>query len=1060
MDEDRKDIQAAQEASVQPRATEPIYGGLTGLMRYLSAGSYRVAPWWSPQRDSDLSTFMRDSDHVSSSLSMLISKVSTVPVKVMPRDNRIRRHQEDAEQFNIILNEEAEYGQLWMTAVSKWLQDYWTTDNGAFFEIIGGGKKDGPIKGPALGIAHLDSFRCERRGDPDYPVMYYPPTGKQFKLHRTRVAYTSDMPSAREEMLGIGFCAISRLLNNAQVMMDILNFKQEKLGSRPHRGILVGRGISTDTIISALKIANKNMDSKGLGIYAQLAILGDIAPEAALELVDLISLPDGFDEEQSVLLGMFLMALSFNVPIRWLWPAATSGATKADAMYQHIAGLGGGVGKVLYTLTMLLGGDPRGMRHSAGKFLPSHLKIVFDFQDDEQDRSQAEIRERRATTRNANLETGVITERVAREHALESSDITQSQFDTMELESGRLPGGEPVMSLFLVDKEPFLSWLDLGVPNPLAISVNEPIDMLAEIDAAAVRVQDVLANSSIANKKAQAEMALAALNQLKQQYAPLAQQSIQSDIMARLQGSAPVEPTPTEQVEEEAEKSFDYGASVGEIIGGELARGIGGRFVSAQEMMEQIKAGMIARMRGAASDVSTNSAASKRAANRARIAEAMGIDPGLLDGLAGMKTGEASQEQMQQLAAMGFAEVQPNGDITMTAAGRSMLGAVNSGDVDSAKIARAKAQQPKAGGGSGKAPKQTAEQRAAQREEEARQQRERNVQMVSEAIGTRLPQDDFGALDKFNKGDELAPDEQQRLAQAGLVEIDADGNARMTSYGSRLMAAAEKGDVRAAKDTLSAAADKVRATQEKAESYRSQADAVETAAQEAITTYTEQARVLQQQGDVAIEGMRQQASDLNQQADAMQAEIDSTLNRDERQALVEEQDNLRQRAIEIEQLAQDTRAQIDDRIMAYTEEIDRIREKSVGQAESYRELASRLESTIGGGLLPEQTLAVQPQAADQTWTQRQTENLREILSGQDLTPEEEDSLIQRILKRGLPSWLTSKMFKKKQGFVPQGKPLKRAEITPEMILALEQDAIDEWNAIRDLPEGILEAKQQ
>jgi len=1057
----QKDIEAAQEASVQPRATEPVYGGLTGFMNYLHQSSYRVAPWWSPQRDVNLESFVKDSDHVSSSLSMLVSKVSTVPVQVLPRDNRIRRHQEDAEQFNIILNEEAEYGQSWTTAISKWLQDYWCADNGAFLEIIGDGKKDGPVKGPSLGIAHLDSFRCTRTGDPDYPVVYSPPAGGLFKLHRTRVAYASDMPSAREEMLDVGFCAISRMLNNAQVLMDILNFKQEKLGSRPHRGILQGRGISTDTIISALKIANEAMDSKGLGVYAQLAILGGIAPDAGLDLIDLISLPDGFNEEQSIRLGMFCMALAFNVPIRWIWPAATSGATKADAMYQHIAGLGGGIGKVLHTLTLLLGGDPRGSRHSAGKFLPPHLKLSFDFQDDEQDKSRADVSKTRAETRNSNLESGVITERVAREQALADNDITQPQFDRMELQSGRMPGGEPVMSLFLIDKEPYLSWLDLGVPNPLAISVNDPIDMLAEIDAAAVRVQDVLANSGQANQKARAEMTLGALNQLKTQYAPLAQQSVQQDIMARLQGNAP---TPTEQVEEEEtlppdtvplddtlaeeEKMFDYGASVGEIIGGELARGEGGRYINAQDMMNQLRAGMLERMRGATSDIGTNSAASKRSQNRALIAEQLGIDPNLLEGLAGMKTGEASQEQMQALAGMGFAEIQSNGDITMNAAGRSMLSATNSGNVDAAKIARAKAQNPKGGGGRSSKPKVSAEERRQQREEQARQERERNRQTVAESVSARLPQDDFNALDRFNQGEDLLPAEQQRLAQAGLVEMDAEGNARMTSQGSRFMSAAEKGNVRVAKDLLSQATEKVRDKEAKVQDYQARATAAQTNSEADAQRYKQTAEQYRTDMAKVISNMQTEAQQFSAQANDMQLFIDTVTDPQERQQAIEQQATLRDEALQRTELAEQTRKAIGDEIERLERMASEALEKGGETYERYTQMAQQLQQSIGGGTVPEAESTPAP------------EDNEEFLDSINQKPD--DDLLASIGLEGLPlkSFL-QKLFRrgKKQPFIPQGQPLEEESDLETYIKLRQPEAIEEWNESRRLPNGILEAEQ-
>jgi hypothetical protein len=875
MAEDTKDLAQITKQSVQSRARGEIPGGFTGVLNYLAGGTYRIAPWWSPQRDSDLDQFWKDCNHLAGTISMLTSKVVSIPIRVIPRDPSLKSHQKQAEELTISLNEESEFGQGLASTMSKWLQDWFCADNGPMLEIIGGGKPDGPIKGPALGIAHLDSMRCMRTGDPKFPILYYAPDGSRYKLYHSRVAFTADMPSARDEMLGVGFCSVSRTSAVAQNLLDLTTYKMEKMGSRPKRGILVGKGISVEAIVNALQIAEDQMDDRGLSIFAQLAILADLDPDAVVEILDLISLPDGFDEETTTRLAMFAISLGFNVPIRWIWPAATSGATKADAMYQHIAGLGGGIGKVLKVFGTLLGGDPRGPKHGIGKFLPPHLKLDIDFQDDEQDRMRAEIAGKRADVRSKDLESGVTDVRASRQQALEAGDINQAQFDRMELEDGRMPSGIPLLSLFSNAKEPFLSWLDLGVPNPLATSQNDPIDMLAEINTAAINMQDVMANSGNVNTLNLAAQALAALGQLKGMYAPMAQQAVQRDVFARLgigrpsgeeappeEGEeAPSEEAPEEEASEEemparAEETargteampeetkriseagggsaggtapsggFDFGVSVGEIIGGRLARGAGGQFINVQDMMEQIRAGMISRMGSAEQGgIMKNSATAKKAANRAALAEKLGIDPALLDGLADMKTGDASPEIEARLAEAGLAEVNEDGSITMTGPGRSMLAAGNSGDVDKGEKARADAakkkqekEKPKGkggGGGGGKGGKtsKSPEQRA----QEAKEKREKQEAENRGKVANAMDDEDaamVGDLHSFAQGNDLPPEKANALAQAGLAEYDDRGELRMTSAGRKFLAAANKGDTRTAKDTLSHARDNVTKTED------------------------------------------------------------------------------------------------------------------------------------------------------------------------------------------------------------------------------------------------------
>jgi hypothetical protein len=514
-----KDLDAAQRQSIQSRAHDPRSDlGVGGLLVYMSRAGELVSPWWSTQRDIDLREFWKGSDHMSGSMALLTDKVVNIPVEVQPREIALKSHIKQADQYNQLLLEESEFGLAWPTFISKWLEDWWGTDNGGFMEVIGAGKKDGPIRGPALGLAHLDSTKIVRKKDLDFPVSYIDEDGHQYRLHRSRVAYASSQPSATVEMRGVGFCALSRAINVGQNLVDIATFKQEKLGSRPFRGVMFTPGIPTDVVQSTLEMASEIMDNQGLRRFAKIPILGGEDTDARFELISLSSLPDGFDEETSTRLGMFAIALAFGVPIRWIWPAATSGATKADAMYQHIAGLGGGVGRVLKVLTYMLGGDPRGKKHTIGKFLPPHLKIVFDFQDDEQDRMKAEIQGKRMETVEKALGSGLYTLRTAREQSLEAGDITKAQFETMELAEGRLPSGEDVLTLFYAGEEAVQELLDLGVEDPLDVQANEPEEMLASIEEQMASVRDTISSARSLKQKDDSKQAMAALNKLRDVY--------------------------------------------------------------------------------------------------------------------------------------------------------------------------------------------------------------------------------------------------------------------------------------------------------------------------------------------------------------------------------------------------------------------------------------------------------------------------------------------------------------------------------------------------------------
>jgi hypothetical protein len=517
-----KSIEQAQEDSIQHRATREAQGRLPLLLFMHHAGEI-IAPWWSKKRDLDLDRFSKQCDHYSGAVYVLTSKLSSVPFRIEPRDATVARWRKLAEEYQYRLEAESEFGQGWQLLIIKWLIDLYNQDNGAFLEVIGGGPKDGPIKGLPVGVAHLDSQRCTRTGSAKYPVIYEDTDGKSYMLHRSRVLFRSQQPSQRADMYDVGLCWLSRCINTAQGLTDVLVYKQEKLGSRPKRAIGIARGgLDGDTINEALMLADSVMDAQGLRRYSKIPFVGDEAhPDADVEIRDMASLPDGFDYEQDVTLGMFTIALAGAVPPRWLWPATTTGATKADAMYQHVAGLTGGPGATLQMIATMLAGPERGnvpLPTDVPRFLPPQLRMVFDFQDDEQDRTEAEISKTRAETRERDINTGVVTVPVARAQMVKDGELTEDEFEAMELDEGRTPEGEEVVNLFYSLDPDFQALLDVGVDDPLAVLVNDPVVVLAAIEEAMLAARDILTNATSVSERSKARQALAALGRLKELY--------------------------------------------------------------------------------------------------------------------------------------------------------------------------------------------------------------------------------------------------------------------------------------------------------------------------------------------------------------------------------------------------------------------------------------------------------------------------------------------------------------------------------------------------------------
>lgn len=446
-------------------------------------------PWWSASRDAQLSTFWKSSDHLSGAIYAMISKMTTIPIKVVARDVSIKSHVELAAQYTDILINSTQFGEGWMIFWGRCIEDLLTQDNGMFIEVIGPGPKDGPLEGSAISMSHLDAQRCTRTGNPQYPVVYTDSDGKMYKLHASRVIYASQMSSSRKEMNGVGFCAVSRAVNVAVNLIDIAVYKQEKLGSRPVRQLMITKGgLDPEDLRDAMKLSESLMNNSGLTRFSKSIAVGDRnIPNADITRIDIASLPDGFDEKESTILGMSVIALALGMDARELFPGMESGASKADAIIQHIKQRGKGPGQIIQQAEWQFD----------MKFLPSFLHATFDNQDDSEDRQNAEIVNVRAQARERNLAQGVTSQRVERENMMYKGEITPAQFEELELGDGRLPDGVEVDILFKSKDKDYSEFLS---------GVNE-----SNYEARKDQIMEFVVNSRDAAKIKKARQCIAAI---------------------------------------------------------------------------------------------------------------------------------------------------------------------------------------------------------------------------------------------------------------------------------------------------------------------------------------------------------------------------------------------------------------------------------------------------------------------------------------------------------------------------------------------------------------------
>jgi len=152
------------------------------------------------------------------------------------------------------------------------------------------------------------------------------------------------------------------------------------------------------------------------------------------------------------------------------------------------------------------------------KFLPPYLRMIHDFTDDDEDAARAAILNTRSQAYERLIAIRGLTERTVREKMLADSSITRVQFETMELESGRLPDGEPLLALFYSTDNETRAMLSLPVRDPLDTNSNPPTVIIPLIDQNINAVQAIYINTSSDRLKRKTASSLAALNALRSLY--------------------------------------------------------------------------------------------------------------------------------------------------------------------------------------------------------------------------------------------------------------------------------------------------------------------------------------------------------------------------------------------------------------------------------------------------------------------------------------------------------------------------------------------------------------
>jgi hypothetical protein len=440
------------ESSVQQKNKADYWQQL--VLRF--AQNYDAIPdWWSPERDRYFRKYWTQEPFLASTIYAIANRNAAYGWELTGIDEDVNRGQQML-QF-------ADFGEGWQSFITKFSIDYLTQDNGAFVEVIrparvkvdgkyyhafknryendvpqwyyvDDGKtialrdkaykvRDIPMDLP-VGIAHLDSGRCQRTGDPDTPVIYTDRNNKRHFLKWWQVLCFNEMPSPIEEMNGVGYSALTRVFRASHIMQSISIYNDEKIGGRFNREIYL-TNVDADLINDALLQQNESANNAGLLRYTQPIVLDTLKPDAtpAVVSIPLASVPDNFDADTMQNWYIANLALALGVDYGFLAPLPGKGlgtASQSETMKRQSKGKS----SRLFMDSVSNALNFKGV-------LPEAVQFNFIERDVEEEKQETDAQKSYVDMLKTLIETGMVTPTVARQMAADKNIIAVTYIEML-----------------------------------------------------------------------------------------------------------------------------------------------------------------------------------------------------------------------------------------------------------------------------------------------------------------------------------------------------------------------------------------------------------------------------------------------------------------------------------------------------------------------------------------------------------------------------------------------------------------------------------------------------
>lgn len=183
----------------------------------------------------------------------------------------------------------------------------------------------------------VDPVCCRLTGSPDYPLEYTPAidiTNAQ-KWSTDDFFRICSMPNTNEGFYGLGFCAVSRILESMKIFIGLVIHDQEMVRARLPETLLLLRGISQDQWDMAMEDREHALNAKGYQYFGNTYVFASNF-ELSAQLLKFSEVPEGLDRQVFTDVMMYLYALNIGFSPEEFWPVSRGSLSRGtEAKVQH-----------------------------------------------------------------------------------------------------------------------------------------------------------------------------------------------------------------------------------------------------------------------------------------------------------------------------------------------------------------------------------------------------------------------------------------------------------------------------------------------------------------------------------------------------------------------------------------------------------------------------------------------------------------------------------------------------------------------------------------------------